>query len=33
MSELRPARWLWLSLAVLVVDRATKECIERWTSP
>ena len=33
MSEPRPAHWLWLSLAVLVVDRATKECIERWTSP
>ena len=33
MSEPRPARWLWLSLVVLVADRATKECIERWTSP
>jgi signal peptidase II len=33
MSEPRPARWLWLSLAVLVADRASKECIERWTSP
>lgn len=27
------ARWLWLSLAVLVVDRATKFAIERYTSP
>jgi signal peptidase II len=33
MSEFRRARWLWLSLAVLVADRASKECIERWTSP
>ncbi len=33
MSEPRPARWLWLSFAVLIADRATKECIERWTSP
>jgi len=33
MSELRPAHWLWLSLAVLVADRATKECIERLTPP
>jgi signal peptidase II len=33
MSEPRPARWLWLSLVVLVADRATKECIERLTSP
>ena len=27
------ARWLWLSLAVLVADRATKFLIERYTSP
>ncbi len=27
------ARWLWLSLAVLAVDRATKFAIERYTSP
>jgi signal peptidase II len=27
------ARWLWLSLAVLAVDRATKYVIERYTSP
>jgi signal peptidase II len=27
------ARWLWLSLVVLVVDRATKFVIERHTSP
>jgi signal peptidase II len=33
MSEVRPARWLWLSLVVLVADRASKECIERLTSP
>jgi signal peptidase II len=33
MKEVRPAHWLWLSLAVLVADRATKECIERLTSP
>jgi len=33
MSELRPAHWLWLSLAVLVADRATKESIERLTPP
>jgi len=32
MNEPRPARWLWLSLAVLIADRASKECIER-TSP
>ena len=32
MSESRGARWLWLALAVLVADRATKECIERLTS-
>jgi len=33
MSESRSARWLWLALAVLAADRATKECIERFTSP
>jgi signal peptidase II len=27
------ARWLWASLAVLAVDRATKYAIERYTSP
>jgi signal peptidase II len=27
------ARWLWLSLAVLAADRATKFAIERHTSP
>jgi signal peptidase II len=27
------ARWLWLSLAVLAADRATKFAIERFTSP
>jgi len=27
------ARWLWLSLAVLAADRATKFAIERRTSP
>ena len=27
------ARWLWLSLAVLATDRATKFAIERQTSP
>src|SRR5258705_13708013 len=27
------ARWLWLSLAVLAADRATKFAIERYTSP
>jgi signal peptidase II len=26
------ARWLWLSLAILTADRATKECIERYTT-
>jgi signal peptidase II len=29
----RGARWLWLSFAVLVADRATKFAIERCTSP
>ena len=33
MSENRSARWLWLSLAVIVADRATKFAIERYTSP
>jgi signal peptidase II len=33
MAEPRPARWLWLAFIVLVADRATKECIERFTSP
>jgi signal peptidase II len=27
------ARWLWLSLAAVAVDRATKFAIERYTSP
>jgi signal peptidase II len=27
------ARWLWLSLAVLASDRATKFAVERYTSP
>jgi len=27
------ARWLWLSLAVLAADRATKFAIERYTGP
>jgi len=27
------ARWLWLSLAVLAADRATKFAIERYTNP
>ena len=27
------ARWLWLSLAVLAADRASKFAIERYTSP
>jgi signal peptidase II len=26
-------RWLWLVIIVVVADRATKECIERLTSP
>jgi len=30
---MRGARWLWLSLAVLAADRATKFAIERYTSP
>jgi signal peptidase II len=32
MSATPGARWLWLSLAVLAVDRATKFAIERYTS-
>ncbi len=27
-----PARWFWLSLAILVVDRATKAAIEAYTT-
>ena len=30
---MRGARWLWVSLAVLAADRATKFGIERYTSP
>jgi signal peptidase II len=33
MSARADARWLWLSLASVVVDRATKFAIERYTSP
>ncbi len=33
MSGTHGARWLWLSLAVLAVDRATKFAIERYTNP
>lgn len=33
MSGTRGARWLWLSLAVVVTDRATKFAIERYTNP
>jgi signal peptidase II len=32
MSETRGAHWLWLSLAVIVADRATKFAIERYTN-
>jgi signal peptidase II len=32
-SDSAGARWLWLSLGVLVADRATKFAIERYTSP
>jgi signal peptidase II len=32
-SDKAGARWLWLALAVLAVDRATKFAIERYTSP
>ena len=30
---MRGARWLWVSAAVLAVDRATKYAIERYTGP
>jgi signal peptidase II len=30
---MRGAHWLWVSLAVLAADRATKFAIERYTSP
>ena len=30
---MRGARWLWVSLAVLAADRATKFVIERYTTP
>ena len=30
---MRSARWLWISLAALAADRATKLAIERYTSP
>jgi signal peptidase II len=33
VSGAQGARWLWLSLAVLAADRATKFAIERHTSP
>ena len=33
MSGTRGARWLWLSLGVIVADRATKFAIERYTGP
>jgi signal peptidase II len=33
MSAAQAARWLWLSMAVLAVDRATKFAIERYTNP
>lgn len=33
MSASRGARWLWISVAVLALDRATKFAIERYTSP
>jgi signal peptidase II len=33
VSHRSGARWLWLSLVVLAVDRATKFAIERYTSP
>jgi signal peptidase II len=32
VSAMQGARWLWLSLAVLAVDRATKFAIERYTN-
>jgi signal peptidase II len=33
VSRPRGAHWLWLSLAVLAADRATKFAIERYTDP
>ena len=33
MSGRAGARWLWLSVGALVLDRATKFAIERYTSP
>lgn len=33
MSASRGARWLWVSAAVLALDRATKFAIERYTGP
>jgi signal peptidase II len=33
VSRTQGARWLWVSLAVLAADRATKFAIERYTSP
>jgi signal peptidase II len=33
VSGKQGARWLWVSLAVLAADRATKFAIERYTSP
>ncbi len=33
MEGLRHARWLWLSLAILAADRATKFAIEQFTTP
>ena len=32
MGEQRHARWLWLTLAILVADRASKLAIEHYTS-
>jgi len=33
MAKPGGARWLWLALAVLIADRATKYAIEQYTSP
>src|SRR5690348_15008612 len=33
VSASRGARWLWVSAAVLALDRATKFVIERYTGP
>jgi len=33
VSGTRAARWLWLSMAVLAADRATKFAIEQYTNP